>query len=590
MNASYCSILLAAACAILAEAVPSADLILYNGTFENPDTTAIAVKDGRILATGTRNLIEPYATDNARQIDLNGRTVVPGLNDSHAHLIRGGLNYNLELRWDGVPSLEKALAMLKEQAARTPKGQWVRVVGGWSEYQFKEKRLPTLEEINAATGDVPAFILYQYSIGYLNKAGIRELGYSEKTFYPGGHVELNADGNPTGLLLAKPSALILYSTLVKAPGLSKEDKLNSTLHYFRELNRLGITSSIDAGGGGQYYPNDYDAVVQLAKEGKLTVRIAYYLFAQEKGKELASYEEWITQIKPFHNDDMFRPNGLMMHGAGENLTWSAADFENFREPRPELGDHMEGDLKPIIQLLVKHRWPFRIHATYGESIERFLDVFEEVDRETPFNGLRWIIDHAETVSDASLERIEKLGGGVAIQNRMFFQGEQFIKRYGKEAAREAPPIRKMLDMGIHVGLGTDGTRVSSYNPWLSLYWAVSGKTWGGDQLFNERNKLSRSDALKLMTTGSAWFSSEERSKGSIEAGQFADLAVLSADYFTIPEEQIKELESVLTVVNGEIVYGSAEFSGLSPRMPEVSPAWSPVIFFGGYYKPSTTSP
>jgi predicted amidohydrolase YtcJ len=570
-------------CAATVGAAPVADLILHNGKFEEPSVTAIALKDGRILATGMNDAIQQHSGAKTQTIDLNGRTVIPGLNDSHTHLIRGGLNYNMELRWDGVPSLKLALAMLKEQAERTPKGQWVRVVGGWSEYQFEERRLPTLEEINEATGDTPTFVLYQYSLGYLNKAGIRELGYTKDTAYPAGEVELDENGNPTGLLIAKPSALILYSTLTKAPKLSKADKLNSSLHYFRELNRLGMTSAVDAGGGGQYYPNDYDAVVHLAREGKLSIRIAYYLFAQEKGGELAGYEKWIKQVKPFHNDDMFRPNGLMMHGAGENLTWSAADFENFREPRPELGHHMEADLKPIVELLVKHRWPFRIHATYGESIERFLDVFEDVDRKTPFNNLRWIIDHAETISDESLQRIQKMGGCIAIQDRMLFQGEQFIKRYGKDAAQEAPPVRKMLDMGIPVGLGTDGTRVSSYNPWLSLYWAVSGKTWGGEQLFNERNRLSRSEALRLMTNGSAWLSSEEHNKGFLEPGQFADLAVLSADYFSVPEEQIKTIESVLTVVNGKIVYGAKEFATHSPEMPAISPDWSPVKYFGGYY-------
>lgn len=469
--------------------------------------------------------------------------------------------------------------MLKEQAARTPAGHWVRVVGVWSEYQFAEKRLPTLEEINEATGDTPAFILYQYSIGYLNKAGLTTLGYNEHTYYPGGEIELDANGNPTGLLIAKPSALILYSTLIKTPKLNDEQKINSTIHYFRELNRLGITSAIDAGGGGQYYPNDYEAVQQLAKDEELTVRIAYYLFAQVKGQELTDFSSWMEQISPFQNDDMFRPNGLMMHGAGENLTWAAADFENFRQPRPELDEDMESELRPIIELLVKHRWPFRIHATYGESIARFLDVFEQVDRNTPFNDLRWTIDHAETVSEQSLQRIKNLGGGIAIQNRMYFQGEQFVERYGSEAAETAPPIRRILQLGIPLGLGTDGTRVSSYNPWYSIYWAVTGRTFGGDLLFNKQNCLSRIEALELMTKGSSWFSSEEEDKGALAPGEFADIVVLNKDYFSIPDEEILSISSVLTIVDGKIVYGSNEFSSLSPSVPEVTPTWSPVIFY-----------
>ena len=565
-----------------------ADLIVKNGKIATIDqsnsiVSAIAIRDGVILAVGSEEDTNQFKSSRTKVIDVNGRTVIPGLNDSHAHLIRGGLNYTMELRWDGVPSLKQALAMLKEQAKRTPSGQWVRVVGGWSEYQFEEKRLPTLEEINDATGDTPTFVMYLYSLGFLNKAAIHALGYTKDTFYPGGVIELDTNDEPTGFLIAKPSALLLYSTLVKAPKLSEQDQTNSTLHYFRELNRLGVTSSIDAGGGGQYYPNNYNVAKNLARQGKLTVRIAYYLFAQDKGKELESYESWVNMVKPFQNDDMFRPNGYMMHGGGENLTWSAADFENFLEPRPELDDHMEGDLKPIIQLLVKNRWPFRIHATYDESISRMLDVLEEVNRETPFNNLRWIIDHAETISDRNLHRVKALGGGIAIQNRMFFQGEHFVKRYGAKTAENKPPVKKMMEMGIPLGLGTDGTRVSSYNPWLSLYWIVSGKTWGGLRINPKRYCLNRDQALRLITEGSAWFSNEENQKGTIEPGKFADLAVLNKDYFTVSEDGIREIESVLTIVNGEVVYATKEFADLAPEIPAIQPSWSPVTKFGGYF-------
>ncbi len=566
----------------------TADLILINGKIatmnsENESVSSFAVKDGHFIAIGSKKEIMNYKGKKTKVIDVNSRTVIPGLNDSHAHVIRGGLNYNLELRWDGVRSLKKALQMLREQAKRTPKGQWLRVVGGWTEHQFKEKRLPTLKEINEAAPDTPVFILYLYSLAYMNEAGIKAVGYTKGTKFPGGQVELDAHGNPTGLLIAKPSALILYSTLIKGPKLSEADQINSTLHYMRELNRLGLTSSIDAGGGGQFYPNNYEVAKKLAQEGKLTLRIAYYLFAQKKGKELESYKKWTSMTTPGKNDDMFRENGYMMRGGGENLTWSAADFENFLEPRPVLGNHMEGDLKPIVKLLVKNRWPFRIHATYNESIERFLKVFEDINRETPFNGLRWIIDHAETISRKNLLRIKKLGGGIAIQNRMMFQGDYFIKRYGKKASENTPPVKQMIEIGIPIGLGTDGTRVSSYNPWLSLYWITSGKTWAGTTLYPKENRLSRMEALKLITYGSAWFSGEEKLKGTIEKGKYADFVVLTKDYFSIPEEEIKNLESVLTVVGGKVVYGAGKFKRLSPPIPPVSPTWSPVAKFGGYH-------
>ncbi|MGO4474900.1 amidohydrolase [Massilia sp. 2TAF26] len=572
--------------AMPAQAREQADLILTNGKVatmarEGEFVQAVAVKDGKVLATGSNAAVLKLKGANTRLIDAGGRTVIPGLNDSHLHVIREGLNYNMELRWDGVTSLKRALEMLKEQAARTPDGEWVKVVGGWNEYQFEEKRLPTLEEINAAVPDKPVFILYLYGLGFLNKKGIDTLGYDRNTKYKDGEVELGVDGKPTGRLIAKPNALILYSTLAKTNKLSRDDQLNSTLQYYRELNRLGLTSAIDAGGGFQNYPDDYGVTLELARAGKLTVRTSYYLFAQRAGKELEDFQRWLTMTHPKQNDHMFYPNGFSAEGGGENLVASAADFENFLEPRPELPQAMESELEPVVSLLVKNRWPFRLHATYGESIDRDLAVIEKVNARTPLNGLRFIVDHGETISDSQLARIKKLGGGVAVQDRMHFQGETYWKRYG-EQARQMPPIRRMLELGVPVGLGTDGTRVSSYNPWPSLYWAVTGKTAGGLQIWKIEDRLSRYQALKLMTTGSAWMSGEEKIKGSIKRGQYADFVVLPEDYFTIDAEKIKRLESVLTVVNGKVVYGAGAYAPLAPQLPAVSPAWSPVAVHGGY--------
>ncbi|MED1304330.1 amidohydrolase [[Bacillus thuringiensis] serovar konkukian] len=556
------------------------DMILYNGKIttldpSQPEVSAIAITDGLITAVGGDELLNS-ATEKTKKIDLKRKRAIPGLNDSHIHVIRGGLHYNMELRWEGVPSIAIALEMLKEQARRTPAPQWVRVVGGWSEFQFKERRMPTLEEINAVSEDTPVFVLHLYDRALVNRAGLRALGYTKDTPDPPGClIERDKRGNPTGLLIANPNASILYSSLGKAPILNFDDQINSTRHFMRELNRLGITSAIDAGGGFQNYPDDYRVVEHLAEKEQLTLRIAYNLFTQNPNHEYEDFASWTKIVSPGQGNDKYK-----MNGAGEMLVFSAADFEKFQMPQPELATMMEADLKKVISLLVENRWPFRLHATYDESITRFLNVFEEVNKEIPFNGLRWWFDHAETISDRSMERVKALNGGIAIQDRMAFQGEYFVDLYGKEAAKRTPPIYRMLDLGIPVGAGSDATRVSSYNPWVALYWMVAGKTIGGLSIYDEKNKLDRKVALELYSKGSAWFSGDEGKKGTLAVGQFADIAVLSSDYFTVPEEEIKDLESLLTIMGGQVVYGDDEYKNLSPELPPASPDWSPTGVYG----------
>src|SRR5438552_1560779 len=470
----------------------SAELILHNGRLttldpKRPEAQAAAVVGGRFTAVGDDAEILKYRGPQTRVIDLGGHRTVPGLNDSHLHLIRGGLNYNLELRWDGVPSLADALRMLKDQARRTPPPQWVRVVGGWTEFQFAERRMPTLEEINAAAPDTPVFVLHLYDRAILNGAALRAAGYTKDTPNPpGGEIQRDKQGNPTGLLIARPNAMVLYATLAKGPKLPSELQVNSTRHFMRELNRLGVTSCIDAGGGFQNYPDDYKVVEDLHRRGEMTVRIAYNLFTQRPKQEIDDFAKWVKMTKPDEGSDFYR-----MNGAGEMLVFSAADFEDFLEPRPDLAPTLEQELTPVVKLLAANRWPFRLHATYDESISRFLDVFEAVNKEIPFAGLRWFFDHAETVTERNLERIKALNGGIAVQHRMAYQGEYFIDRYGPKAAEQTPPIRTMLQMGIPVGAGTDATRVASYNPWMSLYGLVAGKTVGGTALYPEANRLDR---------------------------------------------------------------------------------------------------
>jgi predicted amidohydrolase YtcJ len=560
---------------------------IHTGVARRPEAQAMAIHGPRIAAVGTNGQIRSLAGPATQVIDAGRRRIIPGLIDSHTHMIRGGLSYNLELRWDGVPSLADAMRMLADQVARTPPPQWVRVIGGFTEHQFAEKRLPTLAELNALAPDTPVFVLHLYDRALLNAAALRACGYTRDTpDPPGGHIQRDGDGTPTGLLLATPSALLLYSALAKGPVLPYEYQINSTRHFMRELNRLGITSVIDAGGGLQHYPDDYRAIEELQLHRLLTVRVAYNLFTQRPGEELDDFRHWSSVLSRGDGDDFYRLNG-----AGEMLVFSAADFENFRQPRPDLPSRMEEDLDRVARLLVTRRWPWRMHATYDETIGRALDVFERVDQDMPLQGLPWFFDHAETVSDRNLERIARLGGGIAIQHRMAYQGEYFVERYGAEAAERTPPVRRMLEMGLHVGAGSDATRVASYDPWTTLHWLTTGRTLGGLTLYPERNRLDRATALALCTRHNTWFSGEDGLKGQLDIGLLADFAVLSRDYFEIPDEEIRQVVSELTVVDGRIVYAAGDFRAHDLTPPPAMPDWSPANFGSRYWKsPSSGEP
>jgi len=562
----------------------TADLILHHGlittlNLAQPIAQAVAIKDGRFIRVGYDREVMLLAGPDTKFIDLHGKQVLPGLIDNHLHIIRGGLNYNMELRWDGVRSLADAMDMLKRQVDITPAPQWVRVVGGFTEHQFAEKRLPTIQELNAVAPDTPVFLLHLYDRALLNGAAMRAVGYTKDTPPPpGGEIVRDASGNPTGLLLAKPNASILYATLARGPKLPYEYQVNSTRHFMRELNRLGVTGAIDAGGGFQSYPDDYRVIQELADADQLTIRLAYNLFTQKPKAEKEDFLNWTATSTYKQGTDYFRHNG-----AGEMLVFSAADFEDFRQPRPELASEMEDDLEGVVRVLAENRWPWRMHATYDETISRSLDVFEKVNAEIPLKGLNWFFDHCETISEESIDRIAALGGGIAVQHRMAYQGEYFVERYGQGAAAATPPVARMLEKGVNVSAGTDATRVASYNPWVGLSWLVTGKTVGGMQITPQRNCLDRETALRMYTEKVTWFSNEVGKKGQIVEGQFADLIVPDRDFFACPESEIADTTALLTVLGGKVVWGAGEFAHHDQStIPLAMPDWSPVRKFGGY--------
>lgn len=573
-------------CAGLMQPAEPADTLIVNGRIatlnpRQPNATAIAIKGERIVAVGSEAELNAFKGSATRIIDAARRTIVPGLNDAHTHFIRGGLTYTNEVRWDGVPSLAEGMRRVREQARRTPSPHWVQVIGGWTWAQFAEKRYPTLDEINAATGDTPCMIMHLYDRAWLNRPAIRVLGWDKeipKLF--GGEVVRDAGGRPTGLVMSTTSLASLVAVWLRVPRLTPDEQIISTRHFMREHNRLGVTSVIDAGGGGQNYPDNYQAIARLAADSQLTLRIGYELFAQSPGKELENYQAWSKLVKIGEGNDFYR-----MIGAGEYILYAAGDPANFaKDWLVAPAGVMEKNFTAVVKHLVGLGWPFRQHTTFDATASRVLNVLEEVNREVPLKNLRWGLDHCETLSPKTLERVAALGGSINIQNRMSLDGEAFLQKYGAPLAANAPPIARIRAMGIPLACGTDANRATSYNPWIGVHWLVTGKTLGGVKAQGDHNLLERTEALRLYSAGGAWMSSEETKKGTLEAGKLADLAVLSEDYFSVPVDEIKNLESVLTMTGGKVVYAAGPYSRLDPPPPPQLPDWLPLRHYGGYHK------
>jgi len=566
----------------------SADLVVRNAKVTTidpnaPNAEAFAIKDGKFYRVGSNSAVSDVIGRKTKVIDAKGHRVIPGLNDSHTHGVREGLHYGLELRWDWVSSVEEALAMLAEEVKHTPKGQWIRVVGGFSWEQFKEKRMPTLEEINKVAPNHPVYIFYLYAYGMLNKKAIEVLNYDNEPIdlYHKGRIEKDRNGRATGIITAAPSGLIMYKTLTKLPKMTRPQQVLGTQHFMNEMNALGLTSLSDAGGGGMQYPDAYDVIQDVNKQGLSTVRVGIHTFPQVGGREYNDYKRWIGMVKPGDGDDMYR-----FIGGGENIAWAAYDYEIFAQQRPNLEPNVREVALPIYKLLAENNWPWRQHVTYNESAQILLDMYEEVaaagDGKLPKGTF---IDHGETFDERTLERIAKLDLGIAIQNRIAYQAEDFVKNYGAAALAQTPPIKKMLKMGIPVGGGTDATRVSSYNPWYSIHWLATGQSRGGRQMYGDDNILTREEAIGLWTKGSAWFTGDDGKKGQIKVGQLADFTILNQDVMEVPDALIPRTHSKLTGLGGKVVHAYDVFEKYAPAaLPDVAPDWSPLYRTGDFRK------
>jgi predicted amidohydrolase YtcJ len=528
----------------------SADTVLINGKILTVDSQssvreAIAIRGGRILAVGSTADIRKLAGPSTRSIDLQGRTVIPGLIDSHLHAIRAALSFSTEVNWIGARSLPEALGRIHDAAKTMQSGAWLIVAGGWNIDQFQERRRPTQAELVAAAPDNPVYVQLGYGWAVITPVGLKALNISTDADLPsGGRLEKDAAGKPTGGITGGQNAIIALFDRLPKP--TFDQQVDGTRKFFRELNRLGLTGVVDP-GGNNLLPSDYQALFQVWRQGQLTMRVAYALCGNNAGAEFEEFKN-LTQLLPMgFGDDMLKFNGL-----GERIT-AAMNNNN----RPSATDKEK--YAQIAKWAAERGMSLTMHWANDASVGQLLDIFESVNKEVPIQDLRWSIAHLNDASEQSLRRMKALGVGWTVQDAMYFGGDQFRQTSGVEAARRAPPVVTGANLGVAIGAGTDAHRVASYNPFTALQWFLDGKTVAGVAIRGPEETPSRIEALRLYTLGSAWFSFDETQRGSLETGKLADLAVLSKDYMTVPVDQVGGIESLLTMVGGKIVYAAAPY-------------------------------
>jgi predicted amidohydrolase YtcJ len=534
---------------------------IWTGTEDDASTpnqvSAIAIRDGRVVAAGTDDELAPLAAQARRVIDLAGRRVLPGLIDSHIHAVRAGASWDLSLHWEDVRSLAEGLRQIGARASALEPGQWISVVGGWHSRQLEERRLPTREELDAVAPDNPVFIQELYDHGVVNSAGLAACGWDDSSADPaGGKLLRDAVGQVTGQIIgmgafAVPLALALAAT--------PEQSYSGTRAMFREFAAHGLTGVAD-GGGLKMTPHDYHQLFKLWSDDALAVRVRLFISAWTRGGEVGDVAALTEFLHPGFGDRRLRVVGL-----GEIPHLSCHDMEGLD---PFVLEQIAYDeLVEIVRMCAQASWPMSVHAVLEDSLSRVLDAWEQVESETGgVAGRRFSIVHADQASEESINRIAALGAGVLVQNRLMLKSTDYREGWGADAVRTAPPIGLMRAHGVTIGGGTDATRANWFSPWASIWWLVTGKSIDGAPPRDAEHLLSVEQALASYTRDAAWFTGEEHERGRLVPGYEADLCVPTFDPFECDTDALREIRSDLTIVGGAVTHASAEFSALRPAV------------------------
>ena len=529
-----------------------ADAVLVNGKIVTADASgsirqALAVRAGRIVALGTDAEVRKLAGAGTRVVDLQGRTVIPGLIDSHLHATRAALSFATEVNWIGAASLADALERVRAAARRAAPGAWLIVATPPATLDaFPEHRRPTQAELVAVAPDHPVYVQLAYGWAMLTPRALQALKITSDADLPkGNRLERDAAGAITGAITGN-----LVELFDRLPKPTAAQQIEGTKTFFHELNRLGVTGVVDPGGNNMT-PAEYQALFTVWHDGQLSIRVRYSLCGMTDGKEFEEYQQYLAMMPQGFGDDWLRFNGL-----GERITWAMNGIDGIPS------DAVKEKYYAIVRWAAQRGLTVTMHWNSERNVDQLLGIWERVNREFPIAPLRWTIAHLNDASPATLARMKALGIGWTVQDAMYNTSDDAARRDGAGVSR-MPPVVTASKVGITIGAGTDAHRVSTYNPFTVLQWLADGKNARGTALRGPDETPTRLDALRFYTSGSAWVSHDEQQRGSLEVGKLADLAVLTKDYLGVPVQEIGGIEALLTMVGGRVVYAAGPYAAMN---------------------------
>ena len=547
-------------CALSFSAAQEApERILLNGKIATVDDffsirEAVALQGERILAVGSNEDMESLAGPDTEIVDLGGKTVIPGLIDDHNHVVRATEYWPNEARLDGVTTRANALQILQEKATSLAPGEWLMSLGGWSEVQFAGDRSDfTLAELDAVAPDRPAFIQSVYHHAFGNTAWFKAMGIplvardgeQEVSTEFGPSVLRDANGHVTGRL--NGGFPMIELALQRFPEVSSEQQTDAIVTAFEYLNSIGLTTVYDPAGVG-IRRESYTRLREIAENQGLTVRI-FHTLGGSMPRTPQDARDLILEIqssRPFQGDAF-----VDLIAVGE--IWFA----------PFHWDSTLGSTEPTVddtswarQIMIaaaEGGWSLQTHATQPTTIDHVLDLISQVNSVQPMRQLRWSIAHADNITAEQLDRARHLGMNILLRSNMVMNDRRPVFEAFGDAAYDMPPLRMIQDSGVTYGLGTDGTKAAQINPFVTLWWAVTGKALNGDII--QHQTLTREEALIAHTRGNALAMFQEQNLGAIKPGLLADMLVLDRDYLTVPADEIKDIRPITTIVGGQVVYG-----------------------------------